>query len=458
MPVVFLVGNVTTIAQGPESALHSLLGALSVQAKVGRASHQVLCLGKRVPQGVAFGTGLVPHLKEWASTTGHELFIEDKRFIPLSKAPPIATTWLRDYQQEVMSITEIDSRGIIAHPTGTGKGELIAGLIAQHRVNTLVIVPNESLLRQTADRIKSRLNLLPSIYGGGSHQLSEVTVATWQAIVASDRFPLASFEQVIFDEVHAAAADACRKILDKCTRAYYRYGLSASWNDRADNKSLYITALFGPVLHQISYNKAATDLKAIAKPEFHWLPYKHTSKNIAGLEWAEAYRQMIVRNSARNQVALAALKSAPLPCIVFVQSIEHADIIFSSLREQTTDPTRVALATGRTASTNGHVIAKTRLGEVDYLVSTDVFRQGVDIPAMASMMNLAGGKAAISVIQKVGRASRRWNGSQEIKSTFPVYDMADMGCSCNGAAHLDCSTLMRHFLLRQTHYGKLRAK
>jgi len=452
------MGNVSTLAQGTEPALHSLLGALTVRATVGRSSSQLVCLGKRQPNGVLFGTGLVPHLKQhWATTTGVELFLKDQRVIPLPKRHATATSWLRDYQTEALELAMLDKRGIISHPTGTGKGELIAALVAVHPVNTLIIVPNEPLLRQTAERIKKRLNLLPSIYGGGLHAVGPVTVSTWQAINAAATFPVEQFEQVIFDEVHAAAADVCRGLLDRCTNAYYRFGLSASWNHRADNKSLYIMAAFGDVLHHISYKKAATELEAIADPEFIWVPYKHKSKNIAGADWADSYKEIVVRNTPRNQAALEALRKAPTPCIVFVQSLEHAEVIHAALQRQHGQPERVALAHGQLRpGANEATIERTRAGEVDYLVSTDVFRQGVDIPAMASMMNLAGLKAAISVIQKVGRASRRWQNGKEIKAKFPVYDMADMGCGCGGNAHLDCATLMKHFLLRRTHYGKLR--
>lgn len=75
---------------------------------------------------------------------------------------------------------------------------------------------------------------------------------------------------------------------------------------------------------------------------------------------------------------------------------------------------------------------------------------------VASMMNLAGGKAPIPVIQKVGRAARKFSDGKVAKTEFSVYDMADVGCGCRGVAHADCELLLRHFLDRQSHYGKLR--
>jgi superfamily II DNA or RNA helicase len=459
MRVVFDIGNVTTVAQGDPATIASLRGMLSFRARVGRAKTSTLCMGISPPglnpTTVRFGTGLLGIVKRvWAEALHVELIIHDRRTIPLIPPERYNTAWLRDYQQEALAATQVHARGLINHPTGTGKGEIVAALYAQRPVPTLIIVPNEPLLAQIARTFRSRVGVEAAIYGGGFHNISNLTVCTYQALNAATRFPWERFHQVIFDEAHGAASATCCATLNKLTNAYWRYGLGATNLLRADQKHYYVIAAFGPVIHQIKFSEAVTTLKAIAQPKLIYLPYRHTHTPGSASNWVELYKNMIVRNAARNAAAVAAAASAPRPCMVFTQSVDHAGAIAAALSQR---GLRVALATGQTRATNKQALEQTARKELDILVCTDVFKQGVDVPAVASMMNLAGGKAPIPVIQKVGRAARRYaSDGAEIKSEFPVFDMADMGCGNGQCSHADCFMLVSHFNERVSHYGKLR--
>lgn len=461
MPVVFHIGNVSTVAYGDEKAVASLRGALSFRARVGRTGSAILSMAETLPDKSAarFATGMLRFvIDHWAKPLGVDYALHDRRQVPwIDQDKCVSPDWLRDYQQEALAVAQKMPRGIFSHPTGTGKGEIVVALYAIRPVSTIMIVPNDPLLQQIVDRFKARLNVTPTVYGGGFHQISDLVVATYQALNKAQKFPWDRYQQVIFDEVHGAASPTCQALMNKFVNAYYRYGLSATAMLRADQKHYYIIGAFGPVLHKIAFKEAATDLKAIATPKVVYLPYQHEPTDPSLAVWHDAYMAAIGNNVPRNNAAISVIQSAPKPIMVFTKSLAHAGSIYETLRARNPAGFRIALATGEAGKKeNAATLDALRQGNVDVLVCTDVFQQGVDVPAVASMMNLAGGKAAIPVIQKVGRAARRYANGKEIKTEFPVYDFADMGCGCNGAEHRDCAMLIAHFLDRKTHYGKLR--
>ena len=99
-------------------------------------------------------------------------------------------------------------------------------------------------------------------------------------------------------------------------------------------------------------------------------------------------------------------------------------------------------------------VKKLRSGQIGTLVSTPIYRQGVDIPEIKTVINAAGGKATIDVIQKVGRGSRILQPDGSKKETFEVYDIKDVGCGCRGELHKSCEWLHKHSTERRKAYEK----
>jgi superfamily II DNA or RNA helicase len=94
-------------------------------------------------------------------------------------------------------------------------------------------------------------------------------------------------------------------------------------------------------------------------------------------------------------------------------------------------------------------------GTVGTLVSTPIFRQGVDIPEIATVIQASGGKAVVDIIQKVGRGSRRHMKDGTTKDNFYVFDVLDRGCGCQGKQqHKGCQWLEKHSQERKQAYER----
>lgn len=62
-------------------------------------------------------------------------------------------------------------------------------------------------------------------------------------------------------------------------------------------------------------------------------------------------------------------------------------------------------------------------GDIDVLVASKVFQEGIDAPSIASVGIASGGKSVIAALQKAGRGSR----VTTTKSDFDIFDMNDDG-------------------------------
>ena len=62
-------------------------------------------------------------------------------------------------------------------------------------------------------------------------------------------------------------------------------------------------------------------------------------------------------------------------------------------------------------------------GRIDVLVCSVIFQEGVDIPALRSVVIAAGGQSSIAAIQRVGRGLRKAEG----KTSCVVWEVNDRG-------------------------------
>jgi superfamily II DNA or RNA helicase len=62
-------------------------------------------------------------------------------------------------------------------------------------------------------------------------------------------------------------------------------------------------------------------------------------------------------------------------------------------------------------------------GDLDVLICTVIFQEGVDIPDLQSVIIATGGASSIAAIQRMGRGMRKVAG----KTTFEVWDIMDTG-------------------------------
>ena len=173
---------------------------------------------------------------------------------------------LRDDQQKAVNVLASNNNGVLSATTAFGKTVTAIGLIAKHRVNTLVLVHTKALLDQwvkaleqflTIDTIpeenevkrKRRKPLSPigTLSSTGNKLHGIIDIALMQSCISdNDVKPFVKeYGMVIADECHHVSAVNFEQIL-KAVNASYVYGLTAT-PIRKDGRQPIIFMQCGPI-------------------------------------------------------------------------------------------------------------------------------------------------------------------------------------------------------------------
>jgi superfamily II DNA or RNA helicase len=243
----------------------------------------------------------------------------------------------------------------------------------------------------------------------------------------------------------------------QCTNAGIRIGLSGTPLEREDKRHLHIVGLFGEIIHRYTPKQAADDkitARATLKIVKSKVPIFYAEKYAELGNYPEWDKWAIANNRTRNLkiVDLISRTDTPFPKIVFVRTIYHQEVLKSQYGLGECPSLRYV--NHKTPSEEIQDIkAGIEDGTVKVLISGPIFRQGVDMKRIATIINAAGGKATVDVIQKAGRGSRRLQDDGSHKENFLMIDFEDRGCD-TPCPHKTCEWLRRHSKLRQTAYKK----
>ncbi|PIF04678.1 MAG: hypothetical protein CSA86_01050 [Arcobacter sp.] len=141
----------------------------------------------------------------------------------------------RKFQQECINkFTRTTLTGYIYAPTGAGKTNIAAYLIAKRNIRTLFIVPKSDLVQQTKKRFQAILDIEPHLIGEISTSKKEfgtpILITTWQALnteATLNKIIEDKYSQIICDEMHKCSADVYYNVVSKIP-AMYKHGLTAT--------------------------------------------------------------------------------------------------------------------------------------------------------------------------------------------------------------------------------------
>jgi superfamily II DNA or RNA helicase len=401
-----------------------------------------------------FPTGFLPLVRQAAQKEGFAVEVLDKRIVPCTPDASVDLSWLRDYQFASVDAILTRKRGILWLPTGSGKTEVSIGLAQVLPCRWLFTVHRATLLDQTANRYNARTGMQAGRVGDGEFDLGDgaFVVATFQTLVIGlkKRDPriialLKNAQGLIVDECHVLPAQTFWNTIMQTEAAYFRVGLSGTPLARGDRRSLFAIAAVGPIAHRVK-SDVLVNAGVLARPTIKLVEVSQFSDRPT---WQGVYGESIVRSSARNRTIVEMAKRATKPAFLFVKEIKHGRILEKMLCQA---GIKCGFVWGNHSTEWRQAqVRMLQTGHIDVLICSVIFQEGVDVPALRSVVIGSGGKSVIAALQRVGRGMRveRDTAGNVLPGgdQFEVWDVADKGCGCarnGGPTHAGCRWLEKH--------------
>ena len=214
---------------------------------------------------------------------------------------------LRPEQQLAADRLILYDIGVLSASTAFGKTVIGAWLIAERKVNTLVIVHRRQLMDQWVESLQSFLGLgkkeVGQIGGGKQKITGLVDVAMIQSLVDKGRVNdlVENYGQVIVDECHHISAASFEQVIRQA-KARYITGLSATVT-RQDGHHPIIFMQCGPVRYRADDRQQAASRsfthKVIVRRTSFTLPPQSDDKLQPGIQQIYA---LLVGDTMRNQM------------------------------------------------------------------------------------------------------------------------------------------------------------
>ncbi|HHY72034.1 MAG TPA: DEAD/DEAH box helicase family protein [Bacillus bacterium] len=233
---------------------------------------------------------------------------------------------LSSQQNEVVNTLLADNLGTLSATTGFGKTVVATAIIAERKVNTLVIVHRNQLMKQWVERLSEFLNIprgeIGQIGGGKNKITGRVDVATIQSLNYGGQLKsfITQYGQIIVDECHIISAITFENVLKKI-RPKYVLGLTAT-PKRKDGMHPIIMMQCGPIRYKIDEKNQAK-----IRPFSHVLILKETNFSTKKTEFHEIYEELTSDSNRNLQIfddVLQSLEKGRSP-IILTERLDHLE-------------------------------------------------------------------------------------------------------------------------------------
>jgi superfamily II DNA or RNA helicase len=364
-----------------------------------------------------FLTGLLPKILKRFPNMEIEGTLERLEPTAPAKLPGITP---RDDQSKLIQQAVDWQRGILLSPTGSGKTIVAMLLLSRFpKAKVLFLCHSLSIINQTFGEMNKFGFDNLQILGGGKKKFNKnvkITLATIQTFVKLDpnRY-IDFFDITIIDEAHHCNSNKNQysKVMEK-NLSPMRIGLTATLPNNPEGK-LCLEGYLGPVIGEVTIQEGVKK-KILAKPKIKLVPVPFTSSVGDIYKYQDIYRAGIVENRTRNRIILEEANKQikkGKTALIMVKEIAHGD----NLVEMADDLFNmdVVFVQGKTEGENRGLIQRTLDKKIiKCVVCTAVWREGINIKSLDTIILALGGKSAIQTAQALGRGLRIDKGKESV--------------------------------------------
>ncbi len=319
---------------------------------------------------------------------------------------------LRDYQVKAVEQLLFIGRGIAKMATNSGKTEVIAAIIKTLDIPpTIIIVHRKELMYQTAQRLEDRLGIDVGVIGDGHKSIRgyKVIVAMVQTLHnVLDSVPkkdakgymiFPDNELLVVDECHHVSSNSMMDVISHIP-GHYRFGMSGTPLKYDALSDMKLIAATGEVVVDVT-NEFMIESGWSAKPVIKMYVVEDLNDALWGMDYADAYKSMIVEHKQRNNIIIDYANKSEGVVLILVNQLEQGRLLRDAI------PDSVFVHGSDDTSYRQGVLSTMRATTKGIFIASPIFDEGIDVPAVDTVILAGGGKGHVKLLQRIGRGLRQ---------------------------------------------------
>lgn len=340
----------------------------------------------------------------------------DGRIVP-NKMQVKALEALRDLREQG------ERKAIIISATGTGKTILAA--LAVRAVNPkriLFVVHREQILKKAMAEFRRVLEEPAEAFGmlaGSTRELDRPYVFAMIQTLARDNtlesIDPEAFDYIIIDEVHHAGATNYRRIIDHFNPKHF-LGLTGT-PERTDGFNVFELFDYN-VPYEIRLHEALEE-KMLVPFHYYGVTDFVTAENET-IDDASQLSRLVSHERIRHILEMLRIYGHPsgVKGLMFCARRDEAHELSQLLNQSILNgkALRTRVLTGDDSSERrAEVVQQLENGQLDYILSVDIFNEGIDIPLVNQVVMLRSTQSSVVFTQQLGRGLRKASGKDHLR-------------------------------------------
>lgn len=311
------------------------------------------------------------------------------------------------------SLRSYAKRGLLISATGTGKTYLSGFDVKNARAERVLFIAHRKTILSKAKATFENIikDKKMGIYGEntGEEDYLFAMIQTMSKKEHLEKFPKDYFDYIIIDEVHHGGAKSYQSLINYFTPKFM-LGMTAT-PERGDNFDIY--ELFH---HNIAYEIRLHDaLREELLCPFHYFGISDievdgeliTEKTVVKKLTADERVNHIIEKSR-----FYGYSGDKLHGLIFVSRVEEAIELTEKMKNR---GIRCEVLTGEDSDNKREkTILDLEEGRIEYIITVDIFNEGVDIPCINQVILLRPTESSIVYIQQLGRGLRKYEGKEYV--------------------------------------------
>ena len=309
-----------------------------------------------------------------------------------------------------------ETKGLIISATGTGKTYLAALDVKNYNPKRFLFVAHrEQILKKSLDSFhkvlggdkKTNYGILSGNTKNTDAKYLFATVQTLSKAENLNQFKRDEFDYILIDEAHHVGSKIYGKLLDYFTPDFL-LGMTAT-PERSDDKNIYELFDYN-VPYEIRLQEALEEEMLVP---FHYIGVSDYTYNGEVIDDNNNLKYLVSEERVKyvvEQSKYYGYDGDVLHGLVFVSRKEEADEI-AKLLTKNGYPAQM-LSGEDSQEQREQAIEKLKNGELTYLVTVDIFNEGIDIPFINQVIMMRKTESVIVFVQQLGRGLRKAQGKE----------------------------------------------